>query len=367
MLYTFFDVETPNRHNDRICSIGAIVTNETGAIVDKKSYLVNPESRFDDINMSIHGITPSDVRGAKTFPEIWNDSLVSFFPADGVVAHNARFDLGVLTKTLVSYDIPSPRIRYACTLSMSKRITSLDSGKLPRVCNALGIEMMKHHQAESDAEACMRVFWKLVGMTGSLPEFTVYESKAKRRGSDGYHKRNFSDKTKAMQWLIPLLKEVVSNGEVSTIEAEAVLEFFAQHEELASDPALSPIASLLQTAIADGWIDKAESNELTNLISHIVNPSDNVSGGVNFSGKRFVLTGSFDHGTKEDVAAFIEQHGGEVLKSVTKACDYVVIGGCGSDAYSLGSYGGKVKKALDWQARGVPMKIVKESELYESS
>lgn len=75
-----------------------------------------------------------------------------------------------------------------------------------------------------------------------------------------------------MQWLIPLLREVVSNGKVSTFEAEAVLEFFGLHEELTSDPALSPIVALLQNAIADGWVDEAESNELANLISHIVNP-----------------------------------------------------------------------------------------------
>ena len=88
MLYTFIDVETPNRRNDRICSIGAVVTDQDGTVVEKKSYLVNPESSFDDINVRIHGIAP----------------------VDGVVAHNARFDLSVLTKPLVSYDIPSPKM-----------------------------------------------------------------------------------------------------------------------------------------------------------------------------------------------------------------------------------------------------------------
>ena len=164
MLYTFFDVETPNRRNDRICSIGAVVTDQDGTVVEKKSYLVNPESSFDDINVRIHGIAPVDVRNAKTFPELWHDSLSAFFPVDGVVAHNARFDLSVLTKTLVSYDIPSPKMSYACTLDMSKKIDFIGGGKLPHVCEALGIELERHHQAESDATACMRVFWTLVGM-----------------------------------------------------------------------------------------------------------------------------------------------------------------------------------------------------------
>lgn len=109
MLYTFFDVETPNRRNDRICSIGAVVTDQDGTVVEKKSYLVNPESSFDDINVRIHGIAPVDVRNAKTFPELWHDSLSAFFPVDGVVAHNARFDLSVLPKHWSHMISPPPR------------------------------------------------------------------------------------------------------------------------------------------------------------------------------------------------------------------------------------------------------------------
>lgn len=364
MLYTFFDVETPNRRNDRICSIRAVVTDQDGTVVEKKSYLVNPESSFDDINVHIHGIAPVDVRNAKTFPELWYDSLSAFFPVDGVVAHNARFDLSVLTKTLVSYDIPSPKMSYACTLDMSKKIDFIGGGKLPHVCEALGIELERHHQAESDATACMRVFWTLVGMAGCMPSFIAYEPGAKSCKKSGGRYRSISDKTKAMQWLIPLLREVVSNGKVSTFEAEAVLEFFGLHEELTSDPALSPIVALLQNAIADGWVDEAESNELANLISHIVNPSSSIEDSVDFANRKFVLTGSFNHGTKDDASAFIQERGGEVLQNVTKTCDYVVIGGCGSEAYSLGSYGGKVKKALDWQAKGVPMQVIEECDLY---
>lgn len=330
MLYTFFDVETPNRRNDRICSIGAVVTDQDGTVVEKKSYLVNPESSFDDINVRIHGIAPVDVRNAKTFPELWHDSLSAFFPVDGVVAHNARFDLSVLTKTLVSYDIPSPKMSYACTLDMSKKIDFIGGGKLPHVCEALGIELERHHQAESDATACMRVFWTLVGMAGCMPSFIAYEPGAKSCKKSGGRYRSISDKTKAMQWLIPLLREVVSNGKVSTFEAEAVLEFFGLHEELTSDPALSPIVALLQNAIADGWVDEAESNELANLISHIVNPSSSIEDSVDFANRKFVLTGSFNHGTKDDVSAFIQERGGEVLQNVTKTCDYVVIGGCGT-------------------------------------
>jgi DNA polymerase-3 subunit epsilon len=54
---TFFDVETPNSGNDSICAIG-VIHFEEDAIKYKHDYLINPEARFDNLNMEIHGITP---------------------------------------------------------------------------------------------------------------------------------------------------------------------------------------------------------------------------------------------------------------------------------------------------------------------
>ena len=59
--YTAVDVETPNRNNDSICSIG-IVHMEYGAPVYRREFLVNPREHFDDYNIKIHGITPGMVR-----------------------------------------------------------------------------------------------------------------------------------------------------------------------------------------------------------------------------------------------------------------------------------------------------------------
>lgn len=56
--YTAVDVETPNRNNDSICSIG-IVHMEYGAPVYRREFLVNPREHFDDYNIKIHGITPA--------------------------------------------------------------------------------------------------------------------------------------------------------------------------------------------------------------------------------------------------------------------------------------------------------------------
>lgn len=65
-------------------------------------------------------------------------------------------------------------------------------------------------------------------------------------------------------------------------------------------------------------------------------------------------------------AAFLEAYfvaqGGIVGKSVTKKTDYLIVGELGSDMWSSGNYGSKVKKAMELQEKGSTIVIVKEGE-----
>lgn len=60
----------------------------------------------------------------------------------------------------------------------------------------------------------------------------------------------------------------------------------------------------------------------------------------------------------------IMSKGGVMLKSVTKSCNYLAVGALGSDAWSFGNYGNKVKKAMEWKAKGQPIKIISEMTLF---
>ena len=152
MVYTFFDVETPNKRNDRICSIGLVQVSGEGEIVDEWYHLVNPVEQFDDINMSIHGITPMDVRSAPTFPELWESELAAALTETKLVAHNAPFDLCVLTKALRAYELEEPEFSFACTRAMARAVLpSCPDYKLSPLCDYFGIVLMQHHRAASDA------------------------------------------------------------------------------------------------------------------------------------------------------------------------------------------------------------------------
>ncbi|MCI7409768.1 MAG: hypothetical protein MSS58_06660, partial [Collinsella sp.] len=72
---TFFDVETPNKKNDRISSIGLIRATSEGKIIDRVQFTVNPEEPFDDFNMRLTGLSPVAVKDSPCFRFLWENEL----------------------------------------------------------------------------------------------------------------------------------------------------------------------------------------------------------------------------------------------------------------------------------------------------
>ena len=171
--YTAVDVETPNRNNDSICSIG-IVHMEYGAPVYRREFLVNPREHFDDYNIKIHGITPGMVADAPLFPEIWPE-IEPFF--HGIMAaHSAAFDLGVICKSLAVYGLPIPEITYICSLQKSKKHIPKElygSHKLNDLCAGLKLPLEHHHDSLDDALGCALIIENLVDRFGVGPEDIV--------------------------------------------------------------------------------------------------------------------------------------------------------------------------------------------------
>lgn len=156
MKYAVFDVETPNAKNDRMSSIGALVV-EGGKITEEFYTLVNPETYFNAFNIALTGITPESVADAPAFPEVFG-KLKSLFNDAILVAHNAPFDMSVLSKCLSYYGIRyKESVDYACTCQMARRILpELPSRKLNCLCDYFGIEL-DHHNALSDARAAAKI------------------------------------------------------------------------------------------------------------------------------------------------------------------------------------------------------------------
>ena len=359
-LITFLDVETPNRHNDRICSIGIVQTDMRGDVVDSLSRLVNPEAPFDDICMRIHGIAPIDVKGAPSFAELWDSSLSATL---------AQSSMSVIWKCLSGYDLQAPELRYACTMCMMKSMhPELASHKLPSICDFFNIPMSKHHEAMSDAKACKDIFWAMVAESHQLPSFERYEYCSRPSYKAAGSGILYSEETKELRLMKGLAEKVIEDGDVSIDEACAILELCDALPDIANDRFIKPILSTIESAIVDGQIDEEESAEIVQALGRFVNPTSSPDGAadISFEAKNFVLSGNFEHGSKSSVAEAIQARGGLTIKSVTKKCDYVVVGGMGNENWSMGNYGSKVKAALDWQAKGSAVQIISESDLYDA-
>ena len=153
--FVAFDVETPNRLNNRMSAIGITVI-EDGAITETFDSLVDPETSFDWFNTQLTGISEESVWGAPTFPELW-PKIAPLMECGLLVAHNAVFDLGVMKKCLQSYGIVwKPYTRYLCTVQMGRRVLPGMGHGLHELCDYYGIEL-DHHRAASDSRACAEI------------------------------------------------------------------------------------------------------------------------------------------------------------------------------------------------------------------
>jgi len=128
-------------------------------MVDQVSWFIRPPAGHDEFwewNTRIHGIVEADVADALS----WSDQLadlVEFADGDHLVAHNAGFDMGVISGGCAASLIETPSFDYACSLQVARKTYHLESYRLPVAAMAAGFEDFAHHDALADAQACAAI------------------------------------------------------------------------------------------------------------------------------------------------------------------------------------------------------------------
>jgi len=156
--FTAIDFETANSASASACSVGLVKVAD-GRVVDTASWFIRPPLEhdwFNEWNTRIHGIVAADLAGAALWSEQLAD-IVDFADGDHLVAHNAGFDMGVISGGCAASAIETPSFSYACSLQIARKTYSLDSYKLPVAAMAAGFEDFAHHDALADAEACAAI------------------------------------------------------------------------------------------------------------------------------------------------------------------------------------------------------------------
>ncbi len=152
--FVALDVETAQGKRWSICQIGITVV-ENGILQDTITMLVQPpNNEYFGMNISIHGIQPYQTAHVPFFPEIWK-KIYPLLKNKKLVAHNASFDKSCLNQALDYYNLEVPKFDFDCTYKMTGK-------KLNIACNHYGIPLLNHHDAGFDAEACAKIYLKVL-------------------------------------------------------------------------------------------------------------------------------------------------------------------------------------------------------------
>ena len=156
--FAAIDFETANEFPSSVCSVGVVVVRG-GEVADTFYSLIRPEPEYYQwFCQRVHGLCAEDTEDAPVFPDVWAqiEPLIEGLP---LVAHNAPFDQGCLKAVFRVYRMDYPDYVFYDTLAASRRRFGrcLPNHQLQTVAAACGYDLLNHHHALADAEACAAI------------------------------------------------------------------------------------------------------------------------------------------------------------------------------------------------------------------
>jgi DNA polymerase-3 subunit epsilon len=302
MNFVAIDFETANGQRSSACALGIAIVKD-GAIAERMSWLIRPPVlNFNHFNTAIHGLRATDVADKPTLAELWA-CVLPYIEGQVLVAHNAAFDISVLTSTLDVYEIPHPDFHYACTMAIAREIwPGLPTCNLKYLADFLGIQF-EHHKADEDAAACAEIAIRAckdanlsspADFDGPRARFPVDET----RHCGG---ERTAEKTKRRK----------ERNSIRATEIEPSVDF------------------------------------------HPHSP---------FNGRTFVFTGELESMARKDAMQQVVDGGGSCLDNVSKHTDVLVVGGLYAQTFGNGHKTGKLKKAIDLIDEGARLEIIVEDD-----
>jgi DNA polymerase-3 subunit epsilon len=156
------DTETNGLARERceLTEVGAVLVGG-GELHERWSSLVGVSSPLSAGIQRFTGISQAMVDQAPP-PESVLPELGRLLRGRVLVAHSARFDVGVLRSAFARAALDWPEPPVLCTVAMARRLAPLQRRRgLASLADALGIEVGVTHRALPDAETCARVFCAL--------------------------------------------------------------------------------------------------------------------------------------------------------------------------------------------------------------
>lgn len=174
--------------------------------------------------------------------------------------------------------------------------------------------------------------------------------------------------TLATQILDGILRGITVDAKITESECKNLRQWLYDNIYLSDHFPFNKSMEVLDKVLEDSIITKEETEYMANMINEMLNPVDCLKEEINtVNGKHVCLSGNFAYGQKVDVERYIAAKGGIIDNTVKKNTDILIIGNCECQSYSNGTYGTKVKKALEYNQKGCSIKIIKESDYIPSN
>ena len=155
--FAAIDFETANGQRSSVCSVGVVIVRD-GEVVDSYYSLIKPSPNYyTEWTTEVHGLTSADTDNAPLFPEVWKTvrPLIKGLP---LVAHNSPFDESCLRAVFYEYGMEYPGYLFFDTLRASRqKHPELENHQLHTAAAACGFDLINHHNAIADAEACAAI------------------------------------------------------------------------------------------------------------------------------------------------------------------------------------------------------------------
>lgn len=359
--YTVIDLETTGRDITQ-CEVieMAAVRIRDGKISDTFSELVRPSQPIPDLITQLTGISNIIVANAENCESVLKRFL-AFIGSDIVVGHNIlTFDTNMIYDLSVRYYNKPFQNDMIDTFQYARYCSITPPNyKLTTLSAFFGIQHDNAHRALGD---CMATYHCYEAMKPLLSNYASAVSGGGEYERKSHHKVKPSKVTEALHELRSLIQISLCDGILTDDEILEIQEWMTENRQLEGAYPYDIIFDKLSAILADGIISDDERNDLIALMEEQFDPvtarSEEIE--VNFKEKNICLTGDFISGSRAEIEQLFTEMGAAIGKNVTSKTDYLIVGGCGSAAWSCGNYGNKVKKALELQEKGKPIKIIRE-------
>ena len=164
--YVVFDIETTGLDidKDQIIEIAAIRVIG-GTVGERFHTLITTEKPLSKKIIELTGISDELLMSSGVPLEEATESFLKFVSSDIVVAHNASFDSEFIQAACEECDLDDFNNEAIDTIYLAKKkIPTAANYRLETLVSLLNLDNKCPHRAESDCEATLRVFRKLIEM-----------------------------------------------------------------------------------------------------------------------------------------------------------------------------------------------------------